>query len=94
MPSLALCPHLTAVRLSLFEHTVFQPKFDAADFRDAFRHNSQLQETPAAGPKANQLRRERRAQLGHAHQRRVRRGGVGSSSAELQQQLQPLICYV
>ena len=32
-------------------------------------------------------------QPGHAHQRRVRRGGVGSSSAELllQQQLQPLI---
>ena len=31
-PSLALCPHLTAVRLSLFEHTVFQPEFDAAAF--------------------------------------------------------------
>ena len=51
--------------------------------RAAFRHNSQLQETPAAGPKANKLRRERRAEPGHAHQRRVRRGGVGSSSAEL-----------
>ena len=29
---LALCPHLTAVRLSLFEHTVFQLEFDAAAF--------------------------------------------------------------
>ena len=31
-PSLALCPHLTPVRLPLFEHTVFQPEFDAAEF--------------------------------------------------------------
>ena len=69
-------------------------RWEHPEGRAAFRHNSQLQETPAAGPKANKLRRERRAQPGHRHQRRVRRGGVGSSSAELQQQLQPLVCYV
>ena len=33
-----------------------------------------------SGPKANKLRRERRAQPGHAHQRRVRRGGVGRTA--------------
>ena len=41
-------------------------RWEHPEGRAAFRHNSQLQETPAAGPKANQLRRERRAQPGHA----------------------------
>ena len=60
-------------------------RWEHPEGRAAFRHNSQLQETPAAGTKANKLRRERRAQPGHRHQRRLRRGGVESSSAELEQ---------